>query len=106
MEQDFKFELGQYVRLSDNLLKSNSNFPSYPCKITYRFFDGKYNVYIVDFGECQERCVLEHDIQLYGVTETNRAIGNIQKLIYQLQERIINLELALEETLKKKGVTI
>lgn len=92
MEIKFKFEIGQYVKLTDEILKHNDDFPEYPCKIGYRFFDGKNNVYVIEIGQENKRCVLEEDLKPYIEHDNYGIIHQMQKTICELQDRIINLE--------------
>src|SRR3712207_8418245 len=95
MEINFKFEIGQYVRLTDEFLKCNDDFPKYPCKIDYRFFDGKNNVYVIEMQE-NKRCVLEEDLKPYIEHHNHGIIHQMQKTICELQDRIANLEFKID----------
>lgn len=96
MEENFKFELQQYVKITDEILKCNKWFPKYPCKIAYRFFDGKQNVYIIDFEKGEKRVVLEEDLQPYIEQDDGGVIQEMQNAICELQDRIVNLEFKID----------
>lgn len=96
MEENFKFKLQQYVKITDEILKCNKEFPEYPCKIDYRFFDGKQNVYIIDIEKGEKRVVLEKDLQPYVEQDNGGVIYEIQKTICELQDRIVNLEFKID----------
>lgn len=96
MELKFKFDLYQYVKLTDEFLKCNKTFPEYPCKIDYRFFDGKNYVYVIGVGKENKRCVLEGDLEPYIEHGNGDIIHQIQKTICELQDRIANLEFKID----------
>lgn len=93
MEREFKFEVGQYVKIVEKILKANEDLPKYPCKITYRLFDGKENAYIICDDNGNEIPFIEKDLVLY--TNNSNDYGDIQEMqkeILALQQRITNLE--------------
>lgn len=93
MERKFKFEVGQYVKVADRILEINKNLPKYPCKINYRFFDGKETSYIICDDNENERPFFERDLVLY--TNDSNDYGTIQKMqkeILALQQRIKDIE--------------
>lgn len=96
MGENFKFKLQQYVKITDEILKCNGGLPKYPCKVDYRFFDGKQNVYIIDIEKGEKRLVLENDLQPYVEQDTGGVIHEMQKTIYELQDRIVNLEFKID----------
>lgn len=93
MKREFKFEVGQYVKVAGTILEINKDLPKYPCKIAYRFFDGKENSYIVCDDNENERPFFERDLVLY-VNDGNNydTILEMQKEILELQKRITSLE--------------
>jgi hypothetical protein len=93
MKQEFKFEVGQYVKVAGKILEINKDLPKYPCKINYRFFDGKENSYIICDDNENERPFFERDLVLY-VNDGNNydTIQEMQKEILDLQKRITSLE--------------
>lgn len=93
MKREFKFEVGQYVKVAGRILETNKNLPKYPCKINYRFFDGKENSYIICDDNENERPFFERDLVLYANDSNNYdTILEMQKEILDLQKRITNLE--------------
>lgn len=93
MEREFKFEVGQYVKIEEGILKANKDLPEYPCKITYRFFDGKEISYVICDDNGNERPFIERDLVPY--TNDSNDYGNIlemQREILALQKRITYLE--------------
>ena len=93
MEREFKFEVGQYVKVAGTILEINKNLPKYPCKINYRFFDGKENSYIICDDNENERPFFERDLVLYANDSNNYdTILEMQKEILELQKRITILE--------------
>lgn len=93
MERKFKFEVGQYVKIVEEVLKINNGLPNYPCEITYRFFDGKEISYIICDTDKNERPFLERDLVLYANDSNNYdTIQEMQKEILDLQKRITDLE--------------
>ena len=93
MELKFKFEVGQYVKITEEELKRRTFLPNYPCKITYQFFNGDFNIYVVDIGDNKEEIVLEDDLRLYANNSNDYdAILQMQKEILTLQKRITSLE--------------
>jgi hypothetical protein len=93
MGRKFKFEVGQYVKIEEGILKANKDLPKYPCKITYRFFDGKEISYVVCDDNGNERPFIE--IDLVPCTNDSNDYGVIQEMqkeILDLQRRITNLE--------------
>lgn len=86
MEREFKFEVGQYVKITEEELKRRTFLPNHPCKITYQFFNGDFNIYIVDIGDNKEETVLEDDLRLH----TND--GNDYNIIHEMQEEILALQ--------------
>ena len=93
MEREFKFGVGQYVKIAEEILKINKGLPKYPCEITYRFFDGKENSYIICDDNENERPFFERDLVLY--TNDSNDCGTIQQMqndILALQQRIKDLE--------------
>ena len=93
MKREFKFEVGQYVKVADMILEVNENLPKYPCKINYRFFDGKENSYITCDDNENERPFFERDLVLYANDSNDYGtIQKMQKEILDLQKRITNLE--------------
>ena len=92
MKREFKFEVGQYVKVAGTILEINKDLPKYPCKITYRFFDRRNDVYILEVGENEEIVFLETDLVLYSTDENGGTIQQMQKEILDLQRRITNLE--------------
>ena len=93
MKREFKFEVGQYVKVADMILEANENLPKYPCKINYRFFDGKENSYIICDDNENERPFFERDLVLYANDSNDYGtIQKMQKEILDLQKRITDLE--------------
>ena len=93
MKREFKFEVGQYVKVTDKILEINKDLPKYPCKINYRFFDGKENSYIICDDNEYERPFFERDLVLYGHDGNNYdTILEMQKEILDLQKRMTSLE--------------
>jgi hypothetical protein len=93
MKREFKFEVGQYVKIAEEILKANKDLPKYPCKITYRFFDGREISYIIRDDNGNEKPFIEKDLVPY--TNDSNDCGTIlemQKEILALQQRITNLE--------------
>lgn len=99
MKREFKFEVGQYVKVADMILEANENLPKYPCKINYRFFDGKENSYIICDDNENERPFFERDLVLYANNSNDYGtIQKMQKEILDLQKRITNLEFEVSKT--------
>lgn len=99
MKREFKFEVGQYVKVTDKILEINKDLPKYPCKINYRFFDGKENSYIICDDNENERPFFERDLVLYANDSNNYdTIQEMQKEILDLQKRITNLEFEVSKT--------
>lgn len=99
MEREFKFEVGQYVKIAEEILKANKDLLKYPCKIAYRFFDGKEISYIVCDDNGNGIPFIERDLVLY--TNDSNDYGTIQEMqkeILALQQRIINLEFEVSKT--------
>lgn len=99
MKREFKFEVGQYVKIVEEILTANKGLPKYPCEITYRFFDGKENSYIICDDNENERPFFERDLVLY--TNDSNDCGTIQEMqkeILDLQRRITNLEFEVSKT--------
>ena len=93
MEREFKFEVGQYVKVAGTILEINKDLPKYPCKINYRFFDGKENSYIICDDNENERPFFERDLVPYTNDSNDYGvIQEMQKEILDLQKRITNLE--------------
>lgn len=93
MKREFKFEVGQYVKVAGKILEINKDLPKYPCKINYRFFDGKENSYIICDDNENERPFFERDLVFYGNDSNNYdTILEMQKEILELQKRITILE--------------
>lgn len=93
MKREFKFEVGQYVKVTDKILEINKDLPKYPCKINYRFFDGKENSYIICDDNENERPFFERDLVPYTNDSNNYdTILEMQKEILYLQKRITSLE--------------
>jgi hypothetical protein len=93
MKREFKFEVGQYVKVAGTILEINKDLPKYPCKINYRFFDGKENSYIICDDNENERPFFERDLVLYANNSNNYdTILEMQKEILELQKRITSLE--------------
>lgn len=93
MKREFKFEVGQYVMIADRVLDANNDFPKYPCKITYRFFDMEHNAYLVKFGDENEFPISEDLLTLYIDNNSLRTIQQMQKEIHDMQIRIKDLEI-------------
>lgn len=91
MEREFKFKVGQYVTFSDKVVDA----PKYPCKITYRFFDGQSKVYILNVSNGEERPVFEDDLILFAGEYQEDSIIQMQREILSLQERVAKLKLEL-----------
>lgn len=94
MKREFKFEVGQYVKIAEEILRTNKDLPNYPCKINYRFFDGKENYYIICDDNENERPFFEKDLVLYA--NDNNDYGTIRKMqkeIHAMQIRIKDLEI-------------
>lgn len=99
MKREFKFEVGQYVKIAEDELKKRIYLPNYPCKITYQFFNGDFNVYVIDIGDNKEESVLEDDLRLYANNSNDYGvIQKMQKEILDLQRRITNLEFEVSKT--------
>lgn len=93
MEREFKFEVGQYVKIAEEILKVNKDLSKYPCKITYCFFDGKEISYIICDTDKNERPFIEKDLVPYANDSNDcGTILEMQKEILALQQRITNLE--------------
>lgn len=93
MKREFKFKVGQYVKVAGKILEINKDLPKYPCKINYRFFDGKENSYIICDDNENERPFFERDLVLYANDSNNYdTIQEMQKEILDLQKRITSLE--------------
>lgn len=93
MKREFKFEVGQYVKVAGTILEINKDLPKYPCKINYRFFDGKENSYIICDDNENERPFFERDLVLYANDGNDYGvIQEMQKEILDLQKRITSLE--------------
>lgn len=93
MKREFKFEVGQYVKVVSTILEINKDLPKYPCKINYRFFDGKENSYIICDDNENERPFFERDLVLYANDSNDYGvIQEMQKEILDLQKRITSLE--------------
>ena len=93
MKREFKFEVGQCVKIAEEILRANKDLPKYPCKITYRFFDGKEISYIVCDDNENERPFFERDLVLYANDSNDYGvIQEMQKEILDLQKRITSLE--------------
>ena len=93
MKREFKFEVGQYVKVAGKILEINKDLPKYPCKINYRFFDGKENSYIICDDNENERPFFERDLVLYANDGNNYdTVLEMQKEILDLQKRITSLE--------------
>lgn len=93
MKREFKFEVGQCVKIAEEILRANKDLSKYPCKITYRFFDGKEISYIVCDDKGNEIPFIEKDLVPY--TNDSNDCGTIlemQKEILELQKRITSLE--------------
>lgn len=99
MEREFKFEVGQYVKVAGTILEINKDLPKYPCKINYRFFDGKENSYIICDDNENERPFFERDLVPYTNDSNDYGvIQEMQKEILDLQRRITNLEFEVSKT--------
>ena len=99
MEREFKFEVGQYVKVAGTILEINKDLPKYPCKINYRFFDGKDNSYIICDDNENERPFFERDLVPYTNDSNDYGvIQEMQKEILDLQRRITNLEFEVSKT--------
>lgn len=93
MKREFKFKVGQYVKVAGKILEINKDSPKYPCKINYRFFDGKENSYIICDDNENERPFFERDLVPYTNDSNNYdTILEMQKEILDLQKRITSLE--------------
>ena len=93
MEREFKFEVGQYVKITEEELKRRTFLPNHPCKITYQFFNGDFNIYIVDIGDNKEETVLEDDLRSHANDGNDyNIIHEMREEILALQRRITNLE--------------
>lgn len=79
MKRNFKFEVGQYVKIADRVLDVNKDFPKYPCKITYRFFDRNNNVYLLDAMENKEIPILEVDLTFYATDVDSDTVLQMKK---------------------------
>ena len=94
MKREFKFEVGQYVKVAGTILEINKDLPRYPCKINYRFFDGKENSYIICDDNGNGRPFFERDLVPY--TNDSNDYGTIQKMkkeIHDIKIRIKDLEI-------------
>lgn len=93
MERKFKFEVNQYVKIVEEILKANKDLPKYPCKIAYRFFDGKEISYIIRDDNENEKPFIERDLVSYTNDSNDYGvIQEMQKEILDLQKRITILE--------------
>ncbi len=93
MKREFKFEVGQYVKIAEERSRANKDLPKYPCKIAYRFFDGKEISYIVCDDNGNGIPFIERDLVPYTNDSNDYgAIQKMQKEILELQKRITSLE--------------
>ena len=93
MERKFKFEVSQYVKIAEEILRTNKDLPKYPCKIVYQFFDGKEISYIIRDDNGNEKPFIEKDLVPYTNDSNDYGvIQEMQKEILALQQRITNLE--------------
>lgn len=93
MERKFKFEVNQYVKIVEEILKANKDLPKYPCKIAYRFFNGKEISYIIRDDNENERPFIERGLVSYTNDSNDYGvIQEMQKEILDLQKRITSLE--------------
>lgn len=93
MKREFKFEVCQYVMIADRVLDANNDFPKYPCKITYRFYDRERNAYLVKIGNENEFPISEDLLTLYIDNNSLRTIQQMQREIHGLQIRIKDLKI-------------
>lgn len=99
MERKFKFEVGQYVKIAEEILKANKDLPKYPCEIVYQFFDGNDIHYIARDDNGNEIPFIEEDL-VPSTNDSNdcNTILEMQKEILALQQRITNLEFEVSKT--------
>nr|DAP50082.1 MAG TPA: hypothetical protein [Caudoviricetes sp.] len=98
MEREFKFEVGQYVKITEEELKRRTFLPNYPCKITYQFFNGDFNIYVIDIGDNKEETILEGDLRLYANNSNDYGtIHGMQEEILALQRRMTILEVEVSK---------
>lgn len=91
MKREFKFEVGQYVKIAEEILRANKDLPKYPCKIAYRFFDGKEISYLICDDNGNKRPFIERDLVPYA--NDYGTIQKMQKEIHDMQIRIKDLEI-------------
>lgn len=98
MERKFKFEVSQYVKIAEEILRINKDLPKYPCKIVYQFFDGKEISYIIRDDNGNEKPFIEKDLVPY--TNDSNDYGTIhgmQEEILALQRRMTILEVEVSK---------
>lgn len=72
--------------------------PNYPCKITYQFFNGDFNIYVIDIGDNKEETILEGDLRLYANNSNDYGtIHGMQEEILALQRRMTILEVEVSK---------
>lgn len=86
MEQKFKFDNYQYVKII------NSIDIDFPCQIEHRFFDGRENIYILRVDKEKSTLVPEINLELYVDNHINMTIFDMKEEILDLRKRIEVLE--------------
>nr|DAQ31444.1 MAG TPA: hypothetical protein [Caudoviricetes sp.] len=86
MEQKFKFDKYQYVKII------NAIDIDFPCKIEHRFFDGRENIYILSVGKEKSTLVPEINLELYTDNHIDILVFDMRKEILDLRKRIEVLE--------------
>lgn len=93
MKREFKFEVGQCVKIAEEMLKANKDLPKCPCEITYRFFHRGHNVYLVKIGSENEFPIFEELLTLYIDNNVSGTIQRMERKIHDMQIRINDLEI-------------
>lgn len=86
MEQKFKFDKYQYVKII------NAIDIDFPCKIEHRFFDGRENIYILRVSKEKSILVPEINLELYTDNHIDILVFNMRREISDLRKRIEALE--------------
>nr|DAR09451.1 MAG TPA: YorP protein [Caudoviricetes sp.] len=97
MKREFKFEVGQYVKIAEEILRANKDLPKYPCKIAYRFFDGKEISYLTCDDNGNKRPFIERDLVPYANDSNDYGtIPKMKKEIHDMKIRIKDLEIKVQ----------
>lgn len=86
MEQKFKFDKYQYVKII------NAIDIDFPCKIEHRFFDGRENLYILRIGKEKSTIVPEDHLELYTDNHIDMLVFDMRREVSDLRKRIEVLE--------------